>query len=180
MVPTGKVDYASGERVTKPLCVLEYNKKMGSVDNLDKWNTFVDCSRKTFKWYKKLFFYILDVAVFNSFVLHRQITKQDITYPHFRENLAHQLLEDFQTTRRASSGGRPTLDNPLRLSARHFPSLLTQTPGQGSRTRRRCRVCHTTTRRPQARKVTKYMCVTCDVALCVVPCFEEYHSLKYY
>lgn len=180
MVPTGKVDYATGESITKPLCVVEYNKKMGSVDNLDKRNTFVDSARKTFKWYKKLFFYVLDVAVFNSYVVHKQITAQDLTYPQFRENLACQLLEEFHTTRRPSSGGRPSLDNPIRLSARHFPSLVTQTPQQGDRTRRRCRVCQTTTRRPQARKATKYMCVPCDVALCVTPCFEEYHSLKHF
>ena len=35
MVRNGKVDYATGRNVTKPCCVLEYNSKMGSVDNLE-------------------------------------------------------------------------------------------------------------------------------------------------
>ena len=180
MVPTGKVDYATGRVVNKPCCVLQYNHKMGSVDNLDQHNTFVECARKTLKWYRKLFFYVLDVAVFNSFVVHRQLTRQELTYQRFRENLASQLIEEFHTPRRPSCGGRPTLDGPLRLSARHFPTLVTQTDQQGGRTRRRCRVCQTTTRCQQMRKATKFMCVQCDIPLCVTPCFEEYHTLKHY
>ena len=86
---------------------------------------------KTIKWYRKLFFYVLDVAVFNSYVVHRQLTGQDMTYHRFRENLVHQLMEEYHTARRPSCGGRPTLDTPLRLSARHFPTLVTQTAQQG-------------------------------------------------
>ena len=179
MVLTGKVDYATGRHLSKPCCVLAYNSKMGSVDNLDRRNTFVECARKTIKWYRKLFFYVLDVAVFNSYVVHRQLTGQDMTYHRFRENLVHQLMEEYHTARRPSCG-RPTLNTPLRLSARHFPTLVTQTAHQGGRTRRRCRVCQMTTRRPQVRKATKYICVPCDVPLCVTPCFEDYHTLKHF
>ena len=60
-----------------------------------------------------------------------------------------------------------TLDTPLR-----------QTAQQGGRTRRHCRVCQTTTRRPQLRKATKYMCVCpvmSEVHVCVSPVMSEVH-----
>ena len=87
MVLTGKVDYATGRNVSKPCCVLAYNSKMGSVDNLDRRNTFVECAQKTIKWYRKLFFYVLDVAVFNSYVVHRQLTGHTV------KNLTCKIVE---------------------------------------------------------------------------------------
>ena len=103
-----------------------------------------------------------------------------ITYQKYRENLMRELLEEHHTPRRPPTGGRPAADNPLRLNARHFPSKVPQTAAQGSRTRRHCKVCLSSTRRRKQRKLTKYMCVPCDIPLCVAPCFGEYHTLKHY
>ncbi|CDQ89273.1 unnamed protein product [Oncorhynchus mykiss] len=91
-----------------------------------------------------------------------------------------ELLEEHHTPRRPSTGGRPAVDNPLRLTARHFPCKVPQTASQGSRTRRHCKVCLSGARRSKQRKMTKYMCLACDTPLCISPCFEEYHMLKHY
>jgi hypothetical protein len=45
--PEGKVDHLTGERLIKPDCVLDYNFKMGAVDEVDMINSFVECARKT-------------------------------------------------------------------------------------------------------------------------------------
>ncbi len=74
MSATGKVDHVTGERKVKPHCVLEYNKKMGAVDRADMVKGFLECARKTRKWYKKIFFYLLDTAVLNSHNVHRQLS----------------------------------------------------------------------------------------------------------
>lgn len=39
---------------------------MGSEDNLEKRSTFVDSARKTFKWYKNLFFYTFWMWLFST------------------------------------------------------------------------------------------------------------------
>uniref|UniRef100_A0A8C7H0A3 PiggyBac transposable element-derived protein 4-like n=1 Tax=Oncorhynchus kisutch TaxID=8019 RepID=A0A8C7H0A3_ONCKI len=165
MSATGKVDHLTGERKIKPDCVLDYNLKMGAVDKADMINSFVECTRKTNKWYKKIFFHLIDTAVLNDSIVHRQLTE---------------LLEEHHTPRRPSTGGRPAADNPLRLTARHFPCKVPQTASQGSRTRRHCKVCQSGARRSKQRKMTKYMCLACDTPLCISPCFEEYHMLKHY
>ncbi|XP_017782752.1 PREDICTED: uncharacterized protein LOC108567057 isoform X2 [Nicrophorus vespilloides] len=67
-------------------------------------------------------------------------------------------------------------DNVIRLTERHFPAPVPQTVAQGSRTQRKCLVCSHTVKRTQRRKDTKYMCVPCNVALCIYPCFEEFHT----
>ncbi len=96
-------------------------------------------------------------------------------------SLMRGLLEEYGTTRSCPpKGGRPALDTPLRLTARHFPAEVPQTSAQGSRTRRHCKVCLSSSRKRKERRLTKYMCVPCNTPLCATPCFEEYHSLKNY
>ena len=47
-----------GNSVMKPTCVLEYNKCMGGVD-LDQQLDSLLVIRKSYKWYKKVFFRLL-------------------------------------------------------------------------------------------------------------------------
>ncbi|KAI2644000.1 PiggyBac transposable element-derived protein 4 [Labeo rohita] len=180
MAATGKIDHITGQPKMKPVCVLEYNKKMGAVDKADMMTGFLECTRKSTKWYKKVFFHLLDTVVLNSQIVYRQLTGKEITSMQFRINLMRGLLEEYSTSRCPSKGGRPALDTPLRLTARHFPSEVPQTTSQGSRTRRHCKVCLSSTRKSKQRRLTKYMCVPCNTPLCAVPCFEEYHTLKHY
>ncbi|XP_042599964.1 uncharacterized protein LOC109110196 [Cyprinus carpio] len=104
-------------------------------------------------------------------------TGQVFTSLEFRRNL---MRGQYGTTQCLPKGGRPALDNSLRLTARHFPAKVPQTTAQGSRTRRHCRVCLSSSRKTKERRLTKYMCVPCNTPLCVTPCFEEYHTLKNY
>lgn len=50
MAATGKVDHSTGQTKMKPICVLEYNKKMGAVDKAEMMSGFLECARKTTKW----------------------------------------------------------------------------------------------------------------------------------
>ena len=55
MVETEKNDRKTGRKITKPLCIAQYNKNMKAVDQVDMQNSFSECLRKTVKWYKKFF-----------------------------------------------------------------------------------------------------------------------------
>ncbi len=52
---TNKIDWQTGEVIRKPVCILEYSKNMGAVDHADMQISFSECTRKSIKWYKKLF-----------------------------------------------------------------------------------------------------------------------------
>ena len=60
-------------RVTerKPTCVLHYNRKMNGVDKLDQHIGYYPFCRKFNKWTTKFGFYLLQIALYNAFVLYR-------------------------------------------------------------------------------------------------------------
>ena len=59
MIETRKSNWKTQKIVEKPECIVHYNKNMGSVDKTDMQISFVECLRKTIKWYKKFFFHLL-------------------------------------------------------------------------------------------------------------------------
>lgn len=56
----------------KPIDVKEYNNNMGGVDRLDQMTAYYSSPRKTIRWYKKVLFHLLDMAVWNSYFLYRK------------------------------------------------------------------------------------------------------------
>ena len=79
MLATGKVDHLMGERKFKIDCVLNYNLKMGALNKADMINSFVECTKKTTKSYKNIFFHLIDTAAVNGHIVHRQLTGEMIT-----------------------------------------------------------------------------------------------------
>ena len=65
---TGSVEIQrkGGEVVHKPIMIDQYNHYMGGVDKCDQLQSNYDIARKSFKWWKKVFFYMLELAVINS------------------------------------------------------------------------------------------------------------------
>lgn len=155
---TGKKNYRTKEDIIKPTCVQDYNKNMGGIDNIDRQLSITESVRKTMKWYRKLFFHLLDLCLSNAHSLYKMRNKEPISFPSFRLQVVRSLLKLDPTDKCAYSN-----DSPTRLLGRHFPKRGTS---------RRCHVC--TLRNDKSR--TMYMCSTCDVPLCVAPCFEEYHT----
>lgn len=65
LVDSGKTK-RNGDVILKPKPVLLYNKYMGGVDKSDQLLHYYNAARKSMKWYKKLFFHLLDVSTVNS------------------------------------------------------------------------------------------------------------------
>jgi len=59
----------------KPLCVIDYNHKMGGVDLKDQLlHIYMVERKKVTKWYLKFFKRLLNSTALNSFVVYRQVT----------------------------------------------------------------------------------------------------------
>ena len=173
-------DYSTGAFISKPQSVIDYNLNMRLVDKSDSMMSTVGCKRKTMKWYKKLLHHLVDCVILNAHILYQVSTGKKPTLYDFTTEVVRPLLEQYSDPlpglgrRRASHG-----DDPTHLTARHFPKTIPVTPCKKT-AQKPCHVCRTTTQRPKARKDTRYMCVPCNIALCLEPCFEQYHTLKYY
>jgi hypothetical protein len=151
----------------KPAIVADYNRHMGYVDKADRMANSYTASRRTWKWTKKLFFHLLDLAILNSYILFSSCGEKKISHRDFRLTLIREMLARAGHEPRSSMPvGRPAppSTNIGRLDTRHNKHW----PGRNP-TKRRCRVC-------SARGVM-FKCVKCDVALCVDrSCFADYHT----
>ena len=69
---TAEVIETTGRRMgvakKKPKCIIDYNTHMHSVDTADQYLAYYPFIRKTVKWPKKVFFYLLHCCLFNSYV----------------------------------------------------------------------------------------------------------------
>ena len=157
-------------KAIKPHIVMDYNHHMGYVDKGDSMaNSYsISC---TFKWMKKLFFHLLDLAILNSYIFHSSCGCKKMSHRAFRFTLVRNMLAHAGPARRAPRPvGRPpnveTHVARLEVSAsKHWPTR--------SEKQLWCRVCKGT-------GVTKKVFLKCrkrDVGLCVKQsCFEEYHT----
>jgi hypothetical protein len=178
MVQTKKSDWKTQQVIKKPECVVDYNQNMGAVDKTYMQISFVESVRKTVKWYKKLFFHLMDLSILNAYILFKLKHSKTIPFGDFRIQLIREIIERYGQPKGPT--GRPTIgDNPIRLTARHFPSLVPSTSTRKA-AQRYCVVCSHTSRREKKRTDTRYQCDICDVGLCIIDCFEDYHTLKHF
>ncbi|XP_054291012.1 protein bric-a-brac 2-like isoform X3 [Macrosteles quadrilineatus] len=78
------------------------------------------------------------------------------------------------------AGRRRRADSPFRLMGRHFPQYVTSASVNKKNPQRQCIVCGKTSLQQQRRKESRFMCGPCNVGLCLVPCFEIYHTQPIY
>ena len=65
---TAKKSYLTNEDNIKPRCVHECNENMVGIDNFDRQLSVTETVRKTMKWYRKLFFHLIDLCLSNPHV----------------------------------------------------------------------------------------------------------------
>ena len=146
---------------------------MRGVDRGDQLRGYYRCRVKSRKFYKYIFYFLLDVAITNAYVLYSgwsprpQAVKCIKTY---RMKLAHELIGDYCTRRRAARALVP-------LPLLHFlVKLPPATPSQ--RKRGRCAYCM---RVHHKRTDTQWFCQDWDKRLChggyeQSDCFLQWHK----
>ncbi|CAG5135619.1 unnamed protein product [Candidula unifasciata] len=109
--------------VTKPCAVVSYTRHMGCVDRLDKQLTCYLLAHRTCKWWKKIYFYLLEACFVNSLVLWRAKYPGRVKAEKFRVQIARGLLALNQPRASSSFHGRRASYPPARISASHYPAL---------------------------------------------------------
>ena len=67
------------EIIMKPEVIVDYNKHMSGVDHMNQMMAYYPCTRKTLKWTKKLFFYLLSITVPNCYILYKAKSTGNLT-----------------------------------------------------------------------------------------------------
>ena len=167
--------------VQKPLVVQRYNQSMNGVDRADQNSVYYSFIRKSRKWWRKLFFWLIEVTTVNSYILYQFHPQANLTHLQYRRQVIESLaVRHLYTVPPRSRPGRPRKrpltdgdGDSLRLNGKtHFPGKLSQA--------KECTVC--SERKQNKRHRTLYFCKTCPLQppLCITPCFEKYHTLQVY
>ncbi|XP_063603058.1 piggyBac transposable element-derived protein 4-like [Penaeus indicus] len=154
-----------GVERSKPEVVACYNNGMKGVDLSDQLAQSYPATKKTIKWYKKVFFYMLDMTTVNALAVHRALGGRFSQYK-FRTELVRELLQH---------GGRPGSfrRNPPQNQPEEDPQQAHMPVDTPFRRWRRCAFCWRNNRR---RKETRVMCSSCGISLCATPCFQAHHA----
>ena len=57
----------------KPICIFQYNMFMKGVEGVDQYLSYYSLLRKTVKWPKKVAFWLINCALFNSFQIYQKL-----------------------------------------------------------------------------------------------------------
>ena len=115
--------------------IVDYNKTMGGVDLLSRVIIPYSLQRRGVKWYRKIGELLIDIAIYNSFVIYKKLNQNNATKDHLKFRL--ELIEELILHH--LHGGAPAQTGPnlsgvnqnlVRLVERHFISQVPSTPGK--------------------------------------------------
>lgn len=152
----------------KPNLIHLYNAGMPGVDLADQKRHNRPVARNRLKrWYKKVFFHLLDISLVNSHVIMTHVPSfQSMTAEEFRLNLVKMITSKYGK-QIDDLNLKPLSDNSLsRLEGLHYEWVRTKS--------RRCPVCSANNIVSRSRLA----CAKCDRNLCPPPasCWMVYHT----
>jgi hypothetical protein len=183
-----------GKIVKKPIEVSTYNKFMSGVDRSDQMINYYSSPRKTIRWYKKVFFHLLDTAVWNSFYLYKKyiIKNSKYEFTTYREELIKKMIglrencegKDLVLALNSRKNNSRRYNNPQIEIVKpgeeqkfwgHWPKR--QPAPENSKKKYSflmCKMCSKNKKRVE----TSYRCIGCPVLPPLCPdCFQDYHQL---
>lgn len=112
-----------GKRPMKPIEVASYNAHMCGIDRCDQMISYYSSPRKTIRWYKKVLFHLLDIALWNSFYLFTKYVKQNNKYEFvaYREEIIREMLKLEKDTK-----GKDLMTRKKNDSRRYGPRQIGQ------------------------------------------------------
>lgn len=146
-------------KVKKPEALAVYNIYMHGVDKVDQLASYYSFTRKSLKWWKKVFFYLIEISISNSYVLYLQNKgEKTLSRKAYRLKLIDKLFS------RNQKYNEYKLHRGRVIPLHHFPLYQPLS-----------KECYWCREFYKMKKRTKYYCEKCEVPLCII-CFEWYHK----
>lgn len=175
LVMSTNIDHVTGQYRKEPNVVLDYNTYMSGANQIHQILQGHLTISKPIKWHKKYFLHLLNITIFNCLVIWNSCHEDRKTFREIKEDIISGLLEKYFTP--AEHFHRQTKRSekkfPLRIKSRCFPKKIPPTTKRCHPTKR-CVLC----KENNLRKETSYCCNDCNVPLCIIPCFELFHTTK--
>ncbi|XP_065584326.1 piggyBac transposable element-derived protein 3-like [Artemia franciscana] len=173
--------------VSRPAIVYEYNRHMGGVDLVDMLVEMCRNHLRTRKWYMRIFWWLIDTTVCNSWLLFRSDVKaltlrrdEPMILRTFRSEVAAGLYASARVMPQLRRGG-PSADveaspSPIRSLNRIRTAMSAQADGldhwpKKTDKQSRCKECKS--------GYTTFECEKCELPLCLTAksnCFKAFHT----
>ncbi|XP_058873687.1 piggyBac transposable element-derived protein 4-like [Acipenser ruthenus] len=170
----------AGKDVTVPECVEMYSRKTGGVDLAEQKIYSYENERRSYKWYFKIFFSVINRLVLNSYILYqdtvqqRQQVESDVHLPPLsRRTFLASVIDDFCKNVCDNEKVAP-IPPSLHSGCKLEKMKITKTSsGKKRQPEKDCTVC---SNRKVKRTRTTYTCAACNIGVCR-ECFHK-HSKK--
>ena len=176
----GSIDLTEGRRqLSKPIMIQDYNVHMNGCDRADQMISYYSThNRKTRKWWKKLFLWILEVTQVNAhilYVLSRPDQPKKIPFSTFKDSLVAQLEKKaagITPVAIATAASHRTKHANVANAVERFQGNKHLVDYDGADVR--CVLCAKEGKRAR----TSYFCTGCSEKphLCIKKCFFKYHT----
>ncbi|CAK1548684.1 unnamed protein product [Leptosia nina] len=159
----------------KPVVVHDYNKYTGGVDLKDrKLSMYSREPERGVKLYLKILERLINVSIFNIFIIHWQNSDNPLTHRQFRHKLVKQLVQVRPNPRVMTPPALSRLDG-----FNHFPmhSNSVENRVENKRVkfkRNRCVRCSL----KKIRKEVNTICQKCQKFICLGQCWIDYHTVE--
>ncbi len=147
-----------------PFMVYKFNILSKGVDKNNQLSSFYFSDKKSLKWYKKVFLFILEVTITNSYIIYKKQVNKNKRLNHlkFRNAIIKSLIGE-NVNEKVNIYKLKNSKN--RLIGRHFLAKRDKYKD--------CYIC--TNRLNGKRKQTNLICKQCQISICF-NCFEPYHK----
>lgn len=154
-----KIRNGSKINVGCPKVVEVYNKTMGGVDKFDQYHERYAIGRRSTKWWHRIFYYLIDLAIVNTYLLW-QLQHPQCDHLNFRLKLARQLINGY--TSRKSRGRPPNFVKISTPEDVRLANVGVHMPIK-NKNNRRCKMCSS----KSTENRTRFTCSFCKVPLCI-------------
>ena len=158
-------------KVTCPSAIQEYTQLMGGVDLSDQMKVTYEVDRQSkFRFYLRVFFGFLDIAVVNSKIVYNKIeSAPSLSSLDFRYSNAQIMIRKFSSRKRVVLLSRPSKRSrgPSFEIVDNLPDFALS----------RVRYAFCSSKNVKSRTYVCY--ITCNIALCLQKdcnCFQQYHT----
>ncbi|PNF20244.1 hypothetical protein B7P43_G16151, partial [Cryptotermes secundus] len=138
--------------VKKPICISEYNMFMKRVDRANQYLAYYSLPRKTVKWTKKVALWLINCAIFNSFLVYTNLNPDSkLKYKAFLMNVSKTWATDRMVVAEPESDTDlvrpgPSTPTPHRPHVDHLVKIVKSELSKGEHPSRQV-LCNATSQR---------------------------------
>ncbi|CAH1996242.1 unnamed protein product [Acanthoscelides obtectus] len=149
------------EKVPCPIALIDYNQNMNFVDKFDQNLNVYKIDRKAKKWWHRIFFYFLDAALVNSFVLYKELNMPKLSMKDFRREVINFLVAETIVAKKRQSSSSTGVAIKKQKPYVPVEVRITESAHQPKKdTRRRCARCSTSKKQYEHGTVSSH--ITCN------------------